>query len=128
VVSFGNVGWEEGEARGIGAGLGKLNATGRAEERVRYLGEDACAIAGIRVGASRSPVLKVAQDAQCAGHDVVSAPCREVRYEAHHTGVVLEPAVVKSVRHGRHHQSPVVSDPLNSCANSGTTLALLRYT
>jgi hypothetical protein len=133
---------QEREAGGVAARGGQLEPGDRAEERVGQLGDDAGAVAGVRVGARRAAVLKVAKDAQGAGHDAVAAPGPQVRDEADAAGVVLEPAVVKraldvlsfrqvtgtqgnterprSFSCGRHHQ--------HSCRHISAVLRLLRGT
>ncbi len=133
---------QEGEAGGVAAHLGQFEPGYRAEERVGKLGEDAGAVAGIRVGARRAAVLKVAENAQGAGHDTVAAPGPQVRHQAHSAGVVLEPAIVeraldilpfrqvtrtqgntetpRSLSCGRHHQ--------HSCRHISAVLRLLRGT
>jgi hypothetical protein len=76
------------------------------------LREDARAIAGIRLGARGAPVLKVAQDAESAGYDIMPAPGRKIRYESHTAGVMFELTVVQTVGCGRHHQNSCRLIPL----------------
>ena len=61
---------------------------------MRQLGQDAGAVAGVRVRSRGSPVLKIAQDAQRARYDVMAAPGGEIGDETHTAGVMFETAVV----------------------------------
>jgi len=94
VRPLGRVGRQEDEAAGVAAGLGEAEPDDFAEERVRQLGQDAGAVAGVRVRSRRSPVLKIAQDAQRARYDVMAASGGEIGDETHTAGVMFETAVV----------------------------------
>ena len=93
-IPFGGIGWQEGQADGVAARLGQREPGDRAEERVGNLGEDAGAVAGVRVRARGAAVLKVAKDAEGAGHHIVTAPGPQVRDKADAAGVMFETAVV----------------------------------
>ena len=73
-------------------------------------------------------MLQVSQDAQGAGHDIVTARSPQVRYETHTTGIVFEPAVVKPFGCGRHHQNSCrhVSAELRCCGGDDAGPAATR--
>ncbi len=110
-LPFGSLGWEEGQADGVAAGLGQAEPGDRAEERVGNLREDAGAVAGVRVCAGGATVLKIAQDAEGVGHHVVATSGPQVCDKANATGVVFETAVV-AVRSSRQAPSILLSSYL----------------
>jgi hypothetical protein len=95
---------EKGQAGGVTARLGQREPSDLAEERVGQLREDSGTVTGVRVRAGRAAVLQVTKNAQGTGHHIVAAPRGQVCDKPDAAGVVLETAVVKSVRCGRHHQ------------------------
>ncbi len=87
---------QEGDAGRVRSRCGQRKAARRPVEAVGNLGQDACPVAGVRVAALRTPVVKVAQDGQALGHDVVAAPPGQVGHEADAARVMLELAVVQA--------------------------------
>src|SRR6185437_16066618 len=98
------VGRKEGDAHGVGAGLGEGEPGDRLEEGVGDLGQDAGSVAGVRVSTCRAAVLQIAKNAKGARYDFVAAAGPQVRDETYTTRVVFETTVVKPLRGGRHHQ------------------------
>ena len=72
----------------------------RPEERVRNLGQDARAVAGVRLGARRPAVLEVLQRRQCRRHDGVARDPGQGGDEGDATGVALMPRVVETLSGG----------------------------
>jgi len=91
----GLAGGQEGQPGGVTAAGGQAEAAGRAEERVRDLGQNARPVAGLRVASLRAPVVQVTQDGEGLGDRVMGAPTGQVGDEADAAGVVLVAAVVQ---------------------------------
>jgi hypothetical protein len=91
---------QEGDADGVTACRGKLEAGPGAQEGVGDLGEDAGAVAGVGLRAGGAAVLQVAQDGQCLLDDAVLGLAGERRDETHAAGVVFVARVVEALRSG----------------------------
>src|SRR5208283_3923926 len=95
---------QENEAAAVLAGLRQDDAqlpAGVLEERVRHLDQDARAVARVRLGAGRAPVVEVLQDLDRLPEDLVRLAALYVDDESHAAGVVLKPRVVKALLRGR---------------------------
>ncbi len=105
VVSLPGARGQEGDAGGIGPGLGQLYAETGAQETVRHLHEQAGAIAGGRVGSLSPAVLELAQAGQAHFDHGVARAAVQMSDKGDTTGVVLELGPVearmrtKSIRH-----------------------------
>src|SRR5690606_6697984 len=96
------VGRQEHDAGAVAAGLGQLGAERRAsnlcEELVRQRGEDAGAVAGVRLGAARTAMIHSAQQVIRVANDLMTADAFDVRDEADAAAVVLHFGAVETVR------------------------------
>jgi len=70
VVGSAGLGGEESEARGVVPRRRQVHADDGAQERVRYLGEDARAVAAVHLGAHGAAVVQVGQGRQAGVDDV----------------------------------------------------------
>ena len=71
------------------------------EEEVRNLDQQAGAVAGFRVAATRSPMGEVDENLNAFTNDLVRLLALDVRDEANTTGVALIGGVVKALRLGK---------------------------
>ncbi len=67
-----------------------------AEQLVRQLDEDACAVAHQRVGTDGTPVVEVFKDFQRLAHDGMGLLPLDVRHETHTARIVLVGGVVQA--------------------------------
>jgi hypothetical protein len=95
------VGRQEADARGVPAGLGQGEVADLAEERVRYLDEDADPVAVVRLGAHGTAVVEVLQDGQGVLNDVVALTAVQVGDHPDPAGVMLVGPVVEPLVRGR---------------------------
>ena len=93
-----SVGGQEGDADGVGAGLGQLEAGDLAEEGVRDLEQDAGAVARVGLGAGGAAVLEVAQYGERLLDQRMAGLAGEGGHEADAAGVVLVAGVVHTLR------------------------------
>ncbi len=94
-------GGQEGDAGGVVAGGGQLEADDLAVEGVGDLEEHAGAVTGVRVGSGGAAVVDVGQDLQAPVHDASRRPPVQVRDEADAAGVMLVGGVVEPPAGGR---------------------------
>ena len=87
---------QERQPRRIAPGRRKIKFTPGTEQLIRHLGQDAGAVAGLRIGALGPAVIQVAQHGQRTGDRVVTALAGQVSDKADATGVVLVLAVVQA--------------------------------
>ena len=80
---------QERAAHGVGTAVGQLEGHGRAQERVGDLGEDAGAVAGVRLAAGGPAVVEVAQGGQGLVDDLVARLPGQGRDEGNAARVVL---------------------------------------
>ena len=80
----------------VAPGRRKIKFTAGAQQRIWHLGEDAGAVARIRIGALGASVVEIAQHRQGIGNRLVAALASEVSHEADAAGVVLVTAVVEA--------------------------------
>ena len=97
LLGVGRVRRQEGHADAVGTRGREIEARDRAEEAVGHLEEHPRAVAGVHLGARRTPVVEVAERAERGGDDVVAGAALHVDHEGHAAGVVLEPRVVEPV-------------------------------
>ena len=90
-------GGQERHPGGIPARLRQGELALRTEEDVRNLGNDAGAVAGLRVAALGAPVVQVPQHSERFGNDVVVTAAGQVGDEPDSARIVLETAVVQSL-------------------------------
>src|SRR5699024_7722340 len=79
----------------------EVNVQHLAQEAVRDLGEDARAVAGVRLGADRASVIEVVQRGEGMGDDVVPGIAAEGGDEGHSARVVLVSTVVEALWRAR---------------------------
>ena len=90
-------GRQEPDAGGVMARGRELVVDHVAQEPVRYLDQDAGAVAGERVGAQCPPVLEIAQGPHAQSHHAVGGLPADVAHEADAAGVVLVLRVVEAL-------------------------------
>ena len=88
---------QEAHADAVGAARRQVQPCDRAQERVRRLHEDPRAVAGVRVGTCRAPVLEVLERGQRARHGLVRRLRVEPGDERHTARIVLERRVVQAL-------------------------------
>ncbi len=105
---------------GVVAGLRQLMPFGAgplAEQRVRYLDQDARAISQQGIGADRAAMVEVGEDLERAGYDIVCFRALDVREHADAAGIVLVYLIVQSLGSRKTHRisvHPVVVQPLGA--------------
>ena len=77
--------------------LREVERQNRSEERVGNLDEDACTVAGVHLGTSRTTVIHVAKRTKSMTHDLVAALALHVDDEVDATGVMFETGVVETL-------------------------------
>ncbi len=92
---------QEGDAGGVGAGIGQVEVHDLPVEAVRHLDQDAGPVAGVLLGTEGAPVLELAEGADPECDDVVAALAPEVTDEVDAAGVVLEPRVIEALGAGQ---------------------------
>ena len=98
--AFGRVGRDVDHAHSVPAGFGKLDflrGTDLLQERVRYLHQDARAVAGVHFAAARAAMIEVHQDRERLLHDLVGFFPLHVDDETHAARVMLELRIVKAL-------------------------------
>ena len=94
------IGRQERDADGVLTGRGKVDplvAEDPAEEAVRDLDEDACAVAGVGLGTGGPAVLEVRERVEARADELVAGDALHVGDERHAARVVLEARVVETV-------------------------------
>ena len=84
----------------VAAMLRQVEADNGSQERVRDLGEDAGAVAGVRLAALGATVLEVAQDREPAVDGAAARLAGHVGYEGDAARVVFVAAVIEPLRAG----------------------------
>ncbi|CAB4891185.1 unannotated protein [freshwater metagenome] len=82
----------------VGTGCGELEIYDGAEERVRYLDQNARTVAGVRFGARGTAVLEVDQCGDRLLDDVATAATVHVHHECDTTRVVFVDGIVEALR------------------------------
>jgi hypothetical protein len=77
--------------------LRKVERQHCAEEGVRNLNEDARAVTGVHLGASRTSVIHVAKRSETVSDDLMAALALHVNDEVDAAGVVFESGVVETL-------------------------------
>ena len=93
-----SVAGQEHQPGRVTARLRQGEVADRTEERVRDLGDDACPVASLRIGALGTAMIQVTQHAQRLGHDVVVPAAGQIRDKTDTARIMLKAAVVKSLR------------------------------
>jgi len=91
---------EECQTRGVLADRGQFEICDRAQERVRHLGQDACAVTRAGIRADGAAVLEVAQRLERQRDDVVAGFATKCRDHGEAAGVLLERRVVHALLRG----------------------------
>ena len=97
---LGLLGGGEDNTRSVVAELGERDAllrTDAAEEFVRHLCENACAVAGVVLGADGATVVEVEKNGQRIAYDLVGFSAMDIDDEADAAGVMLEGGIVEAL-------------------------------
>ena len=103
---------EEDRSDPVSAGRGELDseaATPRGQKAMRYLGQEAGAVARVLLAAGRAPVLEIQEDLQRLPDDVVRGTRLQIDDESESARVVLERRVVETLSRGEigaRHPTP----------------------
>lgn len=98
--TFAGVGREEAHAYGVGAGGGKFESGGAAQECVRQVQQDAGAVAGAFIGTDCATVLQSAQRGQYVGDDLVAGLVLQGRDHRQTAGILFSSRVVQACAAG----------------------------
>jgi len=101
LVGVGSGGGQERDARRVLTGGRQVEVDDLPEEPIGHLDRDAGAVAGVRLGPLRAPVLEVAERSDAHGDDLVAGPAFDVDHERDAAGVVLVGRVVQAERGGK---------------------------